>query len=133
MAEDRGKTAGNNFYTSDVLFLSRGKHNLRLGTEIFRNQFNHFTDSSAGFLILLSFPDFLLGLPAGPAAAGGDDTSFSNIYLSSVSAGIPHDGHRANAADFFVLDDWKVTRTLTMNFGVRVEVDGQDRTEITFS
>jgi hypothetical protein len=27
--------------------------------------------------------------------------------------------------DLFALDDWKVTRTLTMNLGVRVEVDGQ--------
>jgi hypothetical protein len=124
-AEDRGRTAGNNFYISDVIFLSRSKHNLRLGAEIFRNQFNHLTDSSAGFLVLLSFPDFLLGLPAGPAGAGGNGTSFSNIYLSSVAAGVPHNGQRASAADFFALDDWQVARTLTMNLGVRVEVDGQ--------
>src|SRR6202034_3578297 len=44
-ANDRGRTANNNFYTSDVLFLSRGKHDIRLGTEIFRNQFNSLTDN----------------------------------------------------------------------------------------
>ena len=33
--QDQGKTAGNNFYISDVIFLTRGKHNLRSGTEIF--------------------------------------------------------------------------------------------------
>ena len=76
-------------------------------------------------MTLLSFPDFLLGLPAGPAGAGGNGTSFSNIFLSSVAAGIPDVGQRASAADFFALDDWKVTRTLTINLGVRVEVDGQ--------
>jgi hypothetical protein len=76
-------------------------------------------------MTLLSFPDFLLGLPAGPAGAGGNGTSFSNIFFSSVAAGIPDVGQRANAAGFFALDDWKVTRTLTMNLGVRVEVDGQ--------
>src|SRR6266481_2223391 len=124
-AQDQGKTAGNNFYISDVIFLSRGKHNLRLGTEIFRNQFNHLSDYTAGVMTLLSFPDFLLGLPAGPAGAGGNDTSFSNIFFSSVAAGIPDVGQRASAADFFALDDWKVTRTLTMNLGVRVEVDGE--------
>jgi len=122
---DRGKTANNNFYVSDVVFLSQGKHDFRVGTEIFRNQFNHLSDYTAGLMTLLSFPDFLLGLPAGPAGAGGNGTSLSNIFFSSVVAGIPHVGQRASAAGFFALDDWKVTRTLTMNLGVRVEVDGQ--------
>jgi hypothetical protein len=76
-------------------------------------------------MTLLSFPDFLLGLPAGPVGAGGNGTSFSNIFFSSVVTGIPDVGQRASAADLFALDDWKVTRTLTMNLGVRVEVDGQ--------
>src|SRR5712664_3389769 len=124
-ASDRGQTAGNNFYISDVLFLSRGKHNLRLGPEIFRNQFNHRSDYSAGALTLLSFPDFLLGLPAGPVGAGGNGTSLSSIFFSGVIAGIPDVGQRASAADLFALDDWKVTRTLTMSLGVRVEVNGQ--------
>jgi Carboxypeptidase regulatory-like domain len=124
-AQDQGKTAGNNFYTSDVIFLSRGTHNLRLGTEIFRNQFNHLSNYTAGVITLLSFPDFLLGLPAGSAAAGGNGTSFSNIFFSSVAAGIPDVGQRASAGGFFALDDWKVTRTLTINLGVRVEVDGE--------
>src|SRR6266852_1098699 len=78
-AIERAKTAGNNCYTSDVIFLSRGKHDLRLGTEIFRNQFNQLIDNTAGIMILLSFPDFLLGLPAGPAGAGGNGTALSNI------------------------------------------------------
>jgi hypothetical protein len=123
--QDRGKTAGNNFYISDVIFLSRGNHDFRVGTEIFRNQFNHLNDYSHGVMTFLSFPDFLLGLPAGPAGAGGNGTSFSNIFFSSVAAGIPDMGQRASAADLFALDDWKVTRTLTINLGVRVEVNGQ--------
>jgi hypothetical protein len=121
-SNDRGKTAGNNFYISDVISQSRGKHNLRVGTEIFRNQFNHRSNETAGFMTLQSFPDFLLGLPGG---AGGNGTSFSNIFFSAAVAGVPDVGQRANAAGLFALDDWKVTRTLTMNLGVRVEVDGQ--------
>src|SRR6266436_1677630 len=122
---ERGKTAGNNFYISDVIFLSRGKHDFRLGSEIFRNQFNQVIDNTTGIMILLSFSDFLLGLPAGPAGAGGNGTPLSNIISSGVTAGIPHVGARASAADFFALEDWKAMRTLTVNLGVRVEVDGQ--------
>jgi hypothetical protein len=121
-SNDRGKTDGNNFYISDVISLSRGKHNLRVGTEIFQNQFNHLSDETHGFMTLLSFPDFLLGLAAG---AGGNGTSFSNIFFSSVVTGIPDVGQRANVVDLFALDDWKVTPTFTINLGVRVEVDGQ--------
>ena len=124
-SNDRGKTANNNFYLSDVMFLSRGKHDFRVGAEIFRNQFNQLTDNTAGVLITLSFPDFLLGLPAGPAGAVGNGTSLSSIYASGVVAGIPHVGQRASAGHFFFLDDWKATRTLTLNLGVRVEVNGQ--------
>jgi hypothetical protein len=122
---DRGKTAGNNFYISDALLLSRGKHNLRLGTEIFRNQFNMLSNGTAGILFILSFPDFLLGLPAGPAGAGGNGTPLSNIYGAGVNAGIPNVGLRQTAADLFVADDWKATRTLIMNLGFRLEVNGQ--------
>jgi hypothetical protein len=119
---DRGKTASNNFYVSDVVSLSRGKHDLRLGTEIFRNQFNELSDGTAGIILVLSFPDFLLGLPAG---AGGNGTPLSNIFAASVNAGIAHVGARQSAEHFFVVDNWKATRTLTMNLGVRLEVNGQ--------
>src|SRR5216684_3194405 len=122
---ERAKTAGNNFYFSDVISLSRGTHDLRLGTETFRNQFNQLINNTAGIMVLLSFPDFLLGLPAGPAGAGGNGTSLSNIFAAGETDGIPNVGARASAADVFALDDWKVTRTLTISLGVRVEVDGQ--------
>jgi Carboxypeptidase regulatory-like domain/TonB-dependent Receptor Plug Domain len=124
-ANDRGRTASNNFYISDVLFLSRGQHDFRFGAEIFRNQINRLTDYSAGVLTILSFPDFLLGLPAGPVNAGGNGTPFSNIFFSGAVAGIPNPEERASAAHLFALDDWKVTRTLTLSIGIRVEVNGQ--------
>src|SRR5713226_4088375 len=83
---DKAETANNNFYFSDTLSLSGGKHNLRFGTEIFRNQFNEKPNYTDGQLTLLSFPDFLLGLPAGPANAGGNGTSLSNVYAAIVNA-----------------------------------------------
>jgi hypothetical protein len=124
-ASDQGKTAGNNYYVSDVIFQSRGKHDLRVGAEIFRNQFYQRIDFSNGQMTLLSLPDFLLGLPAGPVSAGGNGTPFSNIFSSTIIAGIPAVGERASSVQLFALDDWKVTRTLIINLGVRVEVNGQ--------
>src|SRR5258708_6566768 len=86
---DRDRNANNNFYVSDAVLLSRGKHEFRLGTEIFRTQFNQRVDNTNGIAILLSFPDFLLGLPAGPVGAGGHGTTLSNIFVSWVVAGTP--------------------------------------------
>jgi hypothetical protein len=124
-ASDRGRTASNNFYVSDTIALSRGKHDLRVGAEFFRNQFNHLSDFSAGTITLLTFPDFLLGSPAGPAGVGGNGASLSSIFISSVIAGTPDVGQRASAEDFFVVDNWKATRALSLNVGVRLEVNGQ--------
>src|SRR5258708_31917466 len=46
-------------------------------TTLFRSQFNQRADNTNGITLLLSFPDFLLGLPAGPVGAGGNGTTLS--------------------------------------------------------
>ena len=122
---DKNETANNNFYLSDTVSLSRGKHNLRFGSEIFRNQFNESPDATDGSLVFLSFPDFLLGLPAGPASADGNGTSLSNVYFEVSDATVPHIGLRSTAAHLFAVDDWKISPTLTINIGLRLEANGQ--------
>ena len=122
---DKNETANNNFYFSDTVSLSRGKHSLRFGSEIFRNQFNLGPDATDGSLIFLSFPDFLLGLPAGPLNTGGNGTPLSNIFVELSAATVPHIGLRTTAAHFFAVDDWKISRTLNINLGMRLEVNGQ--------
>jgi hypothetical protein len=102
--------------------LSRGRHNLRFGSEIFRNQFNESPDSTDGSLTFLSFPDFLLGLPAGP---GGNGTPLSNVFQELSFATLVHTGLRSTAAHSFAVDDWKVSPTLTINLGLRLEANGQ--------
>ena len=122
---DKNETTNNNFYFSDTVSLSRGKHSFRFGAEIFQNQFKNGPDNTDGALLALSFPDFLLGLPAGPVSAGGNGTALSNIYLASSSATVPHTDLRSNAAHFFVVDDWRVSNALTISAGFRLEVNGQ--------
>ena len=122
---NKNATTNNNFYLSDTVSLSRGRHSLRLGTEIFRNQFVNGPDNTDGAIIFLSFPDFLLSLPAGPANAGGNGTALSNVYQAQSSALIPDSDLRATAAHFFAVDDWRILDTLSLNLGFRLEVNGQ--------
>ena len=122
---DKNETTNNNFYLSDTVSLSRGRHNLRFGAEIFRNQFVNGPDNTDGRLLFLSFPDFLLGLPAGPASAGGNGTPLSNVYLAYSSAIVPDSDLRSTAAHFFAVDDWKISASLSLNLGFRLEANGQ--------
>src|SRR5262245_36754033 len=122
---DKNETANDNFYSSDTVSLSKGRHSLRFGAELFRNRFAEDPDATDGTLTILSFPDFLLGLPAGPVSAGGNGTPLSNIFLELSAATIPHAELRSTAAHFFAADDWKVSPALTINLGLRLEVNGQ--------
>ena len=122
---DRTETENNNFYLSDTVSWSRGRHALRVGAEIFRNQFNETPDSTDGSLIFLSFPDFLLGLAGGPVSAGGNGTPLSNVFLELSSARVLDLGLRSTAAHFFAADNWKISSALTLNVGIRLEANGQ--------
>jgi hypothetical protein len=124
-ANDKNETVNNNVYVSDTVSLSRGRHNLRFGAEIFRNQFVNGPDATDGSLLALSFPDFLIGLPAGPASAGGNDTHLSNVYVAQSSAVIPNSDLRSTAAHVFAVEDWRVSATLSINLGFRLEANGQ--------
>jgi hypothetical protein len=124
-ANDKNETTNNNLYVSDTVSLSRGRHNLRFGAEIFHNQFVNGPDNTDGSILFLSFPDFLLGLPAGPVNAGGNGTPLSNVYLAQNSAIVPHSDLRSTAAHFFVIDDWRISATLSINIGFRLEANGQ--------
>jgi Carboxypeptidase regulatory-like domain len=124
-AGDKSETTNNNLYLSDTLSLSRGQHSLRVGAEIFRSQLVIGPDATDGSLLFLSFPDFLLGLPAGPASAGGNGTPLSNVYLAFSTAIVPQPDLRSTAAHFFAVDDWKVSAALTINLGFRLEANSQ--------
>ena len=124
-ANDKNETENNNMYVSDTVSVSLGRHSLRFGAEIFRNQFVNGPDATDGSLLFLSFPDFLIGLPAGPASAGGNDTALSNVYLAQSSAVLPNSDLRSTAAHFFAVDDWRVSATLSINLGFRLEANGQ--------
>ncbi|MCI0419597.1 MAG: TonB-dependent receptor [Acidobacteria bacterium] len=114
-------TAIDSFQAGEQLSWLRGKHSVRVGFdyERVRNNVDIFAIKRGG-LLLLSFPDFLLGL-----SAAQNGTPFSNIFLSVAASGITERQFRANNWASFLQDDWKVHPRLTLNLGLRWEIHGQ--------
>lgn len=97
---------------SPSLFWAHGSHNVTIGGDIRRQQFNpvsqsdprgtfNFTGAAAGS----DFAGFLLGVP---------DTS-------SIAFGNADKYFRAGTYDAYLADDWRVSPSLTLNIGVRWE------------
>ena len=116
------------FYTNQNFFASavnmRGNHSLKLGTEL---RVAQRTGYNYGSLI----PAYTFGSDWVKAT----DTSATapiGMQLASFMYGLPTDGSKNNNASYattskyvawYVHDDWKVTRKLTLNLGIRHEIE----------
>jgi hypothetical protein len=107
------KDEQNNYQFADTLSWVRGNHSLKLGAEY---RYNMMLSSGVPFQGRFSyngqyttnaFADFLLAAP-------------NQIVVANGPAVIDM---RASNYNFFVQDDWKVTRRLTLNIGLRYEYD----------
>jgi hypothetical protein len=104
----QGRTE-NVFGGSDVLSWSRGRHSFKFGADAYRYQQNSFFDSNfRGTFAFNSVNDFQLGNPA--------------TYLQNLGNSVR--GNRNTDAFFFAQDDFRVTSSLTLNLGVRLESAG---------
>jgi hypothetical protein len=111
----------NSFEFNDNLSFIHGAHDVRLGGSVTRLQDNLDTVGAGSFLQFLSWPDFLLGLNASENGSG----TFSNVYASLDIFGLFNREYRVWEAAAFAQDDYKVTRSLTLNLGLRYERLGQ--------
>lgn len=111
----------NHFTLQDSVTYIRGRQTFRVGGGITRSQVDLSNFHFFGGLLFLSWPDFLLGLPAGPASAGGNGTPFSNVFLSLDIPGSLDRAWRLTDGNAYLQDDIKLTPSFTLNLGVRYE------------
>jgi hypothetical protein len=109
----------NTYQAGDQMSWNRGRHDLRFGYEFERQQFD-FQDPGPrrGFLDFGSFSDFLLGQSGTQNGSG-----YSNVFLSEGIAGAIVKDFRAVDMSSFVQDDYKLSPSLTLNFGLRWEIN----------
>jgi len=92
----------------DTLSITRHGHSLRTGTEIIYYLQNIYGNNNRrGQINFQSFTDFLVG----------------NVNSSIYGDGIGLRSMRASDYSFFIQDDWKSSRKLTLNLGLRYELD----------
>ena len=93
---------------ADVLSINHGAHNLRFGGEILLYKDRIVTNNNRrGQISFQTFNNFLLGLAAN--STYGDGLSTRTIRASDYS--------------FFFQDDWRFSHKLSLNLGLRYELD----------
>ena len=104
------KFLGTNYQIRDSLSWIKGKHNLKFGYELLHLSFQQIWIGSPGFYFSgartgSSYADFLLG-------------AFDTL---SLNFGVRNNDDYANFHSFFVQDEYKVSRRLTLTYGLRYE------------
>jgi hypothetical protein len=112
------RLAQNTYTLEDSLSYVRGRHTLRFGGGVVYAQINLAEFRYNGFLVFLSWPDFLLGLNG---TQNGTFGLYSNVYGAEDFIGKPERALRDHDGYTYAQDDIKLTRRLTLNLGVRYE------------
>lgn len=103
----------NTWHWYDMLAVTRGNHQMKIGGEVRTYMLNIFIDGNPNGSFAFdgrysgnAYADMLLGYPS----------------QTSRRVGSPYTQNRSRAVSAFFQDDWKVTPTFTFNLGVRWEM-----------
>ena len=116
-------TEQNRIQVNDVVDWSRGKHNFKFGGEVqhVASSFNLGVFQQGRIAAVENFPDFDRN---GDGQVSWDDLLFA-VTLQSHYPDRPLilPGCNNNYLAFFAQDDWHITRQLTLNLGLRYDLD----------
>ncbi len=119
----------NIFQFAPALTWIRGTHSLKAGMELRKNQYNNFNGNSnyAGLYNFngnLKSPSSTSGSPINSLA----DLLFGAITNAAYAVPQPEIARRNYNLAFFLQDDWKVSRKLTLNLGLRQDYEAPQTT-----
>ena len=118
---DESSSVVNTFQIDDQISWIHGKQSIRAGFVGEKNQFD-FNDpeQKRGSLGFSTFQDFLLG-----QSAAQNGTPYSNVNSAGSQQGSYYKGYRGTDMGMFLQDDVKLRSNLTVNVGIRWELNSQ--------
>jgi len=112
----------NTFNYQDTVTWQRGRHYLSIGGQATRYQQNYLNAGNVGFLGTFGYTGQYTALPSG-GGYGPADFVLGRIQNVQLASPLGLVGQRQWRSALFVQDDFKLTHRLTLNLGLRYEID----------
>ena len=117
--------ANTTYHWADNVIVTRGRHMMKTGGQVLRQQMNTLYTGTSGRTGYIQFNgQYTAGPNAGsPAYRGFGEADFFLGYPYQLARGFGADvwGHRKTIFGFYFQDDWHATDALTLNLGLRWE------------
>src|SRR5579864_3238273 len=111
----------NTYVLSDNLTWVKGRHTVKFGTEIRREEFTIFQPAESR-----GTEDFGTGFTDNPANPGTGGLGLASFLIGLADGGAINNLHNVDyhrpIYSFYTQDDWRVTQKLTLNLGLRYEL-----------